>query len=96
MSKSLHAFIDRTRLQFRIERLPGYPTSVPGHLLVSDVLARPTKEDVEVVLGQFSVGQVRSVLQHLVEKGRISTVARGAVERMLAEKEPDRKLYRTL
>lgn len=96
MRKSLHAFVDRTSLSFRIDRLPGYPESVPGHLLVSDVIARPVKEDVNLLISVFGTGQVRSVLQHLVEKGRIDTVARESVERMLAKKESEPNLFRTL
>ena len=96
MRKSLHSFVDRTRFRFELERLPGYPELVPGHLLVSDVIARPVKSDVELLLSIFGTGQIRSVLQHLVEKGRIDTVAREFVGKMLAAKEPDGNLYRTL
>ncbi len=96
MKKSVHDFVDMTDLSFRVPRLLGYPVKVPGHLLVADVIARPEKNDVDTVVRVFGTGGVRSVLQGLVEKGRINSAARDAVQLMLIRYESDPSLYRTI
>ena len=92
MPKGLHSFIDRTRYEFRQQRLPGYPTKVPGHLLLADILARPDPQDLETAIGIFGLTQVRSMLSQMVEKGRISPTAVKEVEVHL----PEDQIFRTL
>lgn len=92
MPKGLHSFIDRTSYDFRQQRLPGYPTEVPGHLLLADILARPDPHDLEIAIGVFGLTQVRSMLSQMIEKGRITPAAVKEVEAHL----PKDQLFKTL
>jgi len=92
MPKGLHSFIDRTKYEFRQERLTGYPKEVPGHLLLADVLARPEPHDLHLVIGIFGLTQVRSMLSQMIEKGRITPAAVKEVEAQL----PEDQLFKTL
>lgn len=94
--KSTNAFIDRTQLNLTRERLPGYPQQVPGHLLISDILAAPNRPDIDLMVSQYGTHQLRSILNHLVEKGRISPAARKQSELMLQEHDNQPDLFRTL
>lgn len=94
--KSIHAFVSPSSLNLSRDYLPGYPEQVPGHLLVSGALASPVRSDIDILVSVYGTEQLRGVLGHLVEKGRIGAGARQQAEIILREHDSQPDLFRTL
>ena len=94
--KSIHAFISPSELSLSKDYLSGYPDQVPGHLLISAALASPVRRDIDIFVSIYGSGQLRSVLGHLVEKGRIGHGERKQAELILREHDSQPDLFKTL
>ncbi|PPI81186.1 hypothetical protein DXI23_04760 [Marinobacter flavimaris] len=92
MVKSIHSFIDRSKLQMTKDRLKGCPKKVPGSLILTDVLKDPTQQDIPLIIRIFGETTVHSALSQLVEKGKITPTAAKTARALL----PESNLFRTL